>query len=314
MRLFFVLQSLCDDESRWSTCWRRWWISWRACSRYNRILVRWSVLLFSLSAILDARAGGATADGRSCVTDCASSNEIKAREPIRCRECGCRVMYKKRVKRSTSLSPSLRRPLDSHNADHAFSTSFRFIIVHSRSLPVVRLFFLSSALERLLTLALPTGQIRSTIINQRPPNAPLRRLSPERYCRIQSQRAVAHFTEERVGGTVAAQTTSGRIVSDLPLHVKVNRRPSIMVAVLLHTPYSSFSSHHPVNHRHQQPRPPRLALFPRQNHSHSRQFSSSCGLHPSSINSTTSPTAGVRFRLSCSSLVTGRVETGVIVV
>jgi len=32
--------------------------------------------------------------------DCASSNEIKAREPIRCRECGCRVMYKKRVKRS----------------------------------------------------------------------------------------------------------------------------------------------------------------------------------------------------------------------
>lgn len=32
--------------------------------------------------------------------DCASSNEIKAREPIRCRECGCRVLYKKRVKRS----------------------------------------------------------------------------------------------------------------------------------------------------------------------------------------------------------------------
>ena len=32
--------------------------------------------------------------------DCAASNEIKAREPIRCRECGCRVMYKKRIKRS----------------------------------------------------------------------------------------------------------------------------------------------------------------------------------------------------------------------
>ncbi|SGY21188.1 BQ5605_C016g08207 [Microbotryum silenes-dioicae] len=33
-------------------------------------------------------------------TDCASTNEIKAREPIRCRECGCRMMYKKRIKRS----------------------------------------------------------------------------------------------------------------------------------------------------------------------------------------------------------------------
>ncbi|GJN90826.1 hypothetical protein Rhopal_003840-T1 [Rhodotorula paludigena] len=31
---------------------------------------------------------------------CAATNEIKAREPIRCRECGCRVMYKKRIKRS----------------------------------------------------------------------------------------------------------------------------------------------------------------------------------------------------------------------
>lgn len=36
------------------------------------------------------------------VPDCASSNEIKAREPIRCRECGCRMMYKKRIKRSKS--------------------------------------------------------------------------------------------------------------------------------------------------------------------------------------------------------------------
>lgn len=33
-------------------------------------------------------------------SDCAANNEIKAREPIRCRECGCRVMYKKRIKRS----------------------------------------------------------------------------------------------------------------------------------------------------------------------------------------------------------------------
>jgi DNA-directed RNA polymerase subunit RPC12/RpoP len=47
------------------------------------------------------------ADHACCVSrdslervDCAANNEIKAREPIRCRECGCRVMYKKRIKRS----------------------------------------------------------------------------------------------------------------------------------------------------------------------------------------------------------------------
>ncbi|TFK29301.1 hypothetical protein FA15DRAFT_582622 [Coprinopsis marcescibilis] len=31
---------------------------------------------------------------------CGVKNEIKAREPIRCRECGHRIMYKKRTKRS----------------------------------------------------------------------------------------------------------------------------------------------------------------------------------------------------------------------
>ena len=30
-------------------------------------------------------------------------NEIKARDPIRCRECGYRIMYKKRTKRSILL-------------------------------------------------------------------------------------------------------------------------------------------------------------------------------------------------------------------
>ncbi|KAF9265091.1 hypothetical protein L218DRAFT_861676 [Marasmius fiardii PR-910] len=32
--------------------------------------------------------------------DCGARNEIKPREPIRCRECGHRIMYKKRTKRS----------------------------------------------------------------------------------------------------------------------------------------------------------------------------------------------------------------------
>lgn len=31
--------------------------------------------------------------------DCGKDNHIKPREPIRCQECGCRVMYKKRIKR-----------------------------------------------------------------------------------------------------------------------------------------------------------------------------------------------------------------------
>ncbi|KZP24632.1 hypothetical protein FIBSPDRAFT_929817 [Athelia psychrophila] len=40
--------------------------------------------------------------------DCGAKNEIKAREPIRCRECGHRIMYKKRTKR---IQPALSPPL-----------------------------------------------------------------------------------------------------------------------------------------------------------------------------------------------------------
>ncbi|KAJ4474517.1 hypothetical protein C8R41DRAFT_775095 [Lentinula lateritia] len=32
--------------------------------------------------------------------DCNAKNEIRAREPIRCRECGHRIMYKRRTRRS----------------------------------------------------------------------------------------------------------------------------------------------------------------------------------------------------------------------
>ncbi|KAH9482858.1 DNA-directed RNA polymerase core subunit rpc10 [Psilocybe cubensis] len=31
--------------------------------------------------------------------DCGAKNEIRARDPIRCRECGHRIFYKKRTKR-----------------------------------------------------------------------------------------------------------------------------------------------------------------------------------------------------------------------
>ncbi|CAM9952250.1 unnamed protein product, partial [Ectocarpus sp. 8 AP-2014] len=33
------------------------------------------------------------------VTDCGSDNLIKAKDPIQCRQCGYRIMYKKRTKR-----------------------------------------------------------------------------------------------------------------------------------------------------------------------------------------------------------------------
>ncbi|SCZ88271.1 BZ3500_MvSof-1268-A1-R1_Chr2-1g04300 [Microbotryum saponariae] len=45
---------------------------------------------------------------RPYAQDCASTNEIKAREPIRCRECGCRMMYKKRIKRTSIGTASSR--------------------------------------------------------------------------------------------------------------------------------------------------------------------------------------------------------------
>ncbi|CAM9289831.1 unnamed protein product [Bubo scandiacus] len=35
--------------------------------------------------------------------ECHTENEIKARDPIRCRECGYRIMYKKRTKRCILL-------------------------------------------------------------------------------------------------------------------------------------------------------------------------------------------------------------------
>lgn len=39
--------------------------------------------------------------------DCGAENEIKPKDAIRCRECGYRIMYKKRTKRSiiSSISP-----------------------------------------------------------------------------------------------------------------------------------------------------------------------------------------------------------------
>uniref|UniRef100_A0AAY4EGI4 DNA-directed RNA polymerases I, II, and III subunit RPABC4 n=1 Tax=Denticeps clupeoides TaxID=299321 RepID=A0AAY4EGI4_9TELE len=40
--------------------------------------------------------------------ECHTENEIKARDPIRCRECGYRIMYKKRTKRLETVPTLLR--------------------------------------------------------------------------------------------------------------------------------------------------------------------------------------------------------------
>ncbi|KAJ7499088.1 hypothetical protein FB451DRAFT_1014877, partial [Mycena latifolia] len=46
--------------------------------------------------------------------DCGATNEIKSREPIRCRECGHRIMYKKRTKRSPLFPFALGSRADLH--------------------------------------------------------------------------------------------------------------------------------------------------------------------------------------------------------
>ena len=48
---------------------------------------------------------------QSANTDCGAKNEIKSREPIRCRECGHRIMYKKRTKRSACDGSVISQPL-----------------------------------------------------------------------------------------------------------------------------------------------------------------------------------------------------------
>src|ERR1700733_15390333 len=40
--------------------------------------------------------------------DCSAENTIRVREPIRCRECGHRIMYKKRTKQSAYRTVDLQ--------------------------------------------------------------------------------------------------------------------------------------------------------------------------------------------------------------
>lgn len=40
--------------------------------------------------------------------DCGAENQLKPREPIRCQDCGHRIMYKKRTKRSKCISIEIK--------------------------------------------------------------------------------------------------------------------------------------------------------------------------------------------------------------
>ena len=103
-----------------------------------------------------------SADSLKWTTDCASSNEIKAREPIRCRECGCRVMYKKRVKRSEQLLnlPRDWTTLTMHSSLFPLSSRAFSLIFSGAS------FFLSTFVSaQRLTRTLSPGQIRSTLVD-----------------------------------------------------------------------------------------------------------------------------------------------------
>lgn len=44
--------------------------------------------------------------------ECAAISEIKAREPVRCRECGHRIMYKKRTNRMVGGDSACDRSID----------------------------------------------------------------------------------------------------------------------------------------------------------------------------------------------------------
>ncbi|KAG5176048.1 DNA-directed RNA polymerases I, II, and III 7.0 kDa polypeptide [Tribonema minus] len=48
----------------------------------------------------DGGGGGGSSGGVSYICgDCGTTNEIKAKDPIQCRSCGYRIMYKMRTKR-----------------------------------------------------------------------------------------------------------------------------------------------------------------------------------------------------------------------
>lgn len=76
--------------------------------------LRWSSMEWCRSSPLVARCEREkelllTAFCARLSTECSAINEIRPREPIRCRECGHRIMYKKRTKRMVSQRVSTLR-------------------------------------------------------------------------------------------------------------------------------------------------------------------------------------------------------------
>lgn len=88
--------------------------------------------------------------------DCAANNEIKAREPIRCRECGCRVMYKKRIKRSKQTLSTSRRGYEVAN-EPPESILLHLLTVVSRYSDDLALFRFHS---RIRLISVPSSQVQ----------------------------------------------------------------------------------------------------------------------------------------------------------
>jgi DNA-directed RNA polymerase subunit RPC12/RpoP len=61
-------------------------------------------MLYEFAAQVDGLLGRRLSLARRLTLDCGASNSIGQKEQIRCRECGHRVMYKKRTRRMGILS------------------------------------------------------------------------------------------------------------------------------------------------------------------------------------------------------------------
>jgi DNA-directed RNA polymerase I, II, and III subunit RPABC4 len=79
----------------------------RGCVTIHQSTQAWSQQSFSRTCWMrEVRRVCADRSGDECGADCGADNTLRPGDVIQCRECGYRILYKKRTKRSTS-SPGL---------------------------------------------------------------------------------------------------------------------------------------------------------------------------------------------------------------
>jgi DNA-directed RNA polymerase subunit RPC12/RpoP len=67
---------------------------------------RWRLRVWGAGVARQKDALGLSCSGAGCATDCGADNTLRPGDVIQCRECGYRILYKKRTKRSACLAPS----------------------------------------------------------------------------------------------------------------------------------------------------------------------------------------------------------------